>query len=157
PSMPASGASGGGRWGQRGLTSYKANWHVFRGGWNEDWQVGGVNRFPASIPDGTSNTIFFAESYAVCGDPAYMAKDQCKWVDLVWGENGQNSGPTGFFHHGCGNSDGPLFAPSFFAPSPGPEYPQNSVANYPWSYMPLPQVQPPLTPSGGVQCNPMQV
>src|SRR5262249_46979727 len=53
PSLPASGQT----WGGRGAASYAANWHVFRGGWDEDWQVGGVTRFPAGIPDGTSNTI----------------------------------------------------------------------------------------------------
>ena len=59
---------GSGRtWGNRPATSYAANWHVFRGGWDEDWQKGGVMRFPASITDGTSNTIFFAERYVICG------------------------------------------------------------------------------------------
>src|SRR5262249_48604222 len=62
PSMLAGGLT----WGNRGALSYLANWHVFRGGMNEDWQVGGVTRFPSGIPDGTSNTIFFFESYAVC-------------------------------------------------------------------------------------------
>ncbi len=151
PSLPAGGLT----WGGRGATSYRANWHVFRGGWGEDWQMGGVNRFPASIVDGTSNTIFFAESYAVCGDPAKNGADETKYVEHIWGENGQNAGPTGFWHTGTGGG-GALYAPSFFAPSPGPEYPR-TVPNYPWSYMPLFQVRPPLTPSGGGQCDPIRV
>src|SRR5262245_48665956 len=55
PSLPSNNRT----WGNRPATSYGANWHVFRGGWDEDWQVGGVSRFPSSIQDGTSNTIFF--------------------------------------------------------------------------------------------------
>ena len=44
-------------WDSRGMTSYAANWHSFRGGWGEDWQVGGKSVIPKSFPDGTSNTI----------------------------------------------------------------------------------------------------
>jgi len=77
-------------WGNRGATSYRANWHVFRGGWGEDWQAGGINRL-TSLVDGTSNTIFFAESYAVCGPPGGSTGSQ--YVELIWGEDGQNSGP----------------------------------------------------------------
>src|SRR5205823_5908935 len=42
-------------------TSYPCNWLVFKDG---------TNRFPASIPDGTSNTLMFAQRYQVCnGNP----------------------------------------------------------------------------------------
>jgi prepilin-type N-terminal cleavage/methylation domain-containing protein len=158
PSLPAGGvANRGGAWGNRGLASYRGNWHVFRGGWDEDWQVPGVLRFPSSIVDGTSNTIFFAECYSVCGDPAKVQADQCLYVENVWGENGQNAGPTGFNHQGCGNYQGPLNAPTFFAPSPGGDHPERNAANYPWSYMPLPQFGPPVRPSGGQQCDPKRV
>src|SRR5437667_1890585 len=37
-------------WGNRGQTSYFANWHAFGGGWGEDWQIGGKARIPASFP-----------------------------------------------------------------------------------------------------------
>jgi len=87
PTLPA----GGKTWGDRGATSYRANWHVFRGGWDEDWQVGGVNRF-ASIKDGLSNTIFFAEAYSVCGPPGGTTGTQ--YTELIWGEDGQNAGPV---------------------------------------------------------------
>src|SRR5262249_53498867 len=46
PSLPA----GGQTWGNRGATSYAANWHAFGGGWNEDWQIGGKARIPATFP-----------------------------------------------------------------------------------------------------------
>jgi len=82
PSLPA----GGKTWSNRGATSYRANWHAFRGGWGEDWQVGGVNRL-ASLSDGTSNTIFFAEAYAVCGNPSQPTGTE--YVELIWNEDGQ--------------------------------------------------------------------
>ncbi len=58
-----------------GDSSYAGNFLVFGGmnninvtpkssNWNTVWD--GKTRYPASIPDGTSNTIFFAEKYARC-------------------------------------------------------------------------------------------
>ena len=40
-------------------TSYPCNWMVFKDG---------TNRFPASITDGTSNTLMFAQRYQMCKD-----------------------------------------------------------------------------------------
>jgi prepilin-type N-terminal cleavage/methylation domain-containing protein len=155
PSLPASGQT----WGSRGGASYAANWHVFRGGWGEDWQVGGVFRFPSSIQDGTSNTIFFAERYAVCGDAAYNNVQSDRYVEHIWGEDGQGSGPTFYFHHpGSSNGDGCLYAPSFFVKGPGGvEYPQTSTPNYPWSFAPLPQIQPPVRGTWPNACDPARV
>jgi prepilin-type N-terminal cleavage/methylation domain-containing protein len=156
PTMPGNGQT----WGGRGATSYAANWHVFRGGWDEDWQVAGVTRFPAGIPDGTSNTIFFAEWYTVCGDPGKNGSAEDFYVEHIWGEDGQNSGPTAYHYSNSGG--GPLFDPSFFVLAPGnPIHPEKAVANYPWSFAPVPQVQPPIKPQviGGVvvQCDPHRV
>jgi hypothetical protein len=155
-------AWGTGRSGQgRGAASYRANWHVFRGGWGEDWQVAGVTRFPAGIPDGTSNTIFFAEGYAICGDPAYNGKDASRYVEHCWEEDGQGAGPTFQFYqqNGLHNWGGSLTAPSFYAQAPQAlmNHPESNLPNYPWAYMALPQFKPPIKPSGGVQCDPTRV
>ena len=53
-------------WGQ-GDCSYAGNFQVF-GLTSGNWQ--GDSIYPASIPDGTSNTIFYAEKYAGCGSPS---------------------------------------------------------------------------------------
>src|SRR3984957_11886581 len=57
------------------LASYAANGQVFgtittSGGTNVTSMIeNGGNKFPASIPDGTSNTIFFTEKVAYCANP----------------------------------------------------------------------------------------
>lgn len=88
PSMPA----GNKTWGDRGATSYSANWHAFGGGWGEDWQVGGKARIPSSFPDGTSQTIAFLERRTVCGQNGNTTGSL--YVERIWGEDGQNSGPV---------------------------------------------------------------
>jgi prepilin-type N-terminal cleavage/methylation domain-containing protein len=139
PSMPGNGQT----WGGRGAASYAANWHVFRGGWDEDWQVGGVTRFPAGIPDGTSNTIFFAERYAVCGDQT-VNNGAPQYVEHIWGEDGQNSGPVGNFHNANA-----LYAPSFWSQPPCSDHNNcagtGGGAGYPWATMATPQIAPTLT------------
>ncbi len=155
PTMPANGQT----WSNRGGTSYSGNWHVFRGGWGEDWSIGPVHSYPRSIQDGTSNTIFFAERYGICGDPAKNGADENQYVEHIWGECGQSAGPVGYHYQNGGG--GPLFDPSFFAMAPSPfgddtSSPQkvDGIANYPWSYMPLPQNQPPIKPTAAGKCNP---
>ena len=148
PTAPANGSTP--HWG-RGATSYSANWHVFRGGWGEDWQTGGVNALPRNIPDGLSNTIFFAERYTICGDGAFAGVSQGKYVEHIWSEDGQNSGPTAQVHQGLTGGGGGLWAPSFYAQSPtSQEYPERTVPNYPWAYMAVPQFQPTTR-----QCSPI--
>ena len=80
-------------WGDRGATSYAANWHAFRGGWDEDWQVGGKTRMPASFKDGTANTVAYFERYAICGNP--NATTGTGYVEHIWSEDGQNANPKG--------------------------------------------------------------
>jgi len=111
PSLPADGKT----WdhnGGRGATSYSANWHVFRGGWDEDWQIGGKARIPASMPTGTGNVIAFMERYAICGNPALPTGTG--YVERIWGEDGQNSGPVARFY----NSN-VYFIPAYWAEYPG--------------------------------------
>jgi prepilin-type N-terminal cleavage/methylation domain-containing protein/prepilin-type processing-associated H-X9-DG protein len=79
PSDPSVGSAasvqwGGTNWGQ-GDCSYAGNFQLFgvqgyAGGGNapENYWWGN-SMFPASLPDGTSNTIMFAEKYAGCGSP----------------------------------------------------------------------------------------
>jgi prepilin-type N-terminal cleavage/methylation domain-containing protein/prepilin-type processing-associated H-X9-DG protein len=54
-----------------GLNSYVINGQVMPVYWT------GYNKYPSSIPDGTSNTIFYTELYAMCDN------DYGPWVD--WG------------------------------------------------------------------------
>jgi Protein of unknown function (DUF1559) len=50
-----------------GDSSYAGNFQVFGKPAGNDWQ--GAAGIPASFPDGTSNTILFAEKYARCDGP----------------------------------------------------------------------------------------
>jgi prepilin-type N-terminal cleavage/methylation domain-containing protein len=170
PSMPSSGTgwSTGGSGQGRGLTSYAANWHVYRGGWDEDWQQGGVNKF-ASITDGLSNTIFFAERYAVCGpDPAlgWVSSQPLRYAEHCWNEDGQYAGPKSEPWNPQCNVAG-----SFFVHLPTTDYgafPNNPwgnaqqgsttscnwqrVPNYPWAYA-VPFQPKPTVPN----CDPLRL
>src|SRR5205807_1266784 len=108
PSLPSSMQT----WGTRGATSYHANWHVFRGGWAEDWQVGGVISIPRSIPDGLSNTIGFFERYTICGPNGGTTGYQ--YVEHIWAEDGQNAGPVAQHYN-----QNVFFNPSYHAWYPG--------------------------------------
>jgi prepilin-type N-terminal cleavage/methylation domain-containing protein len=152
PSAPSDGGTWGtgANGGSRGAISYSMNWHVFRGGWGEDWQKGGVTRFPAGIPDGTSNTIFFFERYAICGDPNLPTGSG--YVEHIWNEDGQNSGPVA--ENWTANA---WFIPAWWAPNPNPNQslftdPNRPPPGYPDLYITLPQSAPPKK-----QCDPHRV
>jgi prepilin-type N-terminal cleavage/methylation domain-containing protein len=160
PSMPASGTgwATGDDGNARGLTSYALNWHVYRGGWDEDWQVGGVSRYPASITDGTSNTIFVAERYAICGanpNDGWDSNTTLLYAEHIWNEDGQNSGPRGENWNIRDN-----LCPAFWVhlPGGGTSDPNsatqnwNTVPNYPWSYAVMFQLKPSVN-----NCDPLRL
>jgi prepilin-type N-terminal cleavage/methylation domain-containing protein/prepilin-type processing-associated H-X9-DG protein len=77
------GLGGAGGW---ATASYAYNYQVFKVGmygWVDgDWTSDGPARFPGGIPDGTSNTILFAEKYAQpSADPWSV-----NWGGNVWWE-----------------------------------------------------------------------
>ncbi len=66
---------------QWGTSSYAGNFLVF-GQVDANYNVlgyQGCSRMPASFPDGTSNTILFAERYAVCVSNALGLQRACLW------------------------------------------------------------------------------
>jgi prepilin-type N-terminal cleavage/methylation domain-containing protein len=67
-------------WSNRGATSYASNWFVFQGNGN----TGSLAKIPSTFQDGTSNTITFAERFAVCNADGGQH---------IWGEDGQGVGP----------------------------------------------------------------
>jgi len=112
-------------WGDRGATSYAANWHAFGGGWDEDWQVGGIASIPRSFPDGTSNTIGYFERYSICGPNG--ASTGSKYVEHIWGEDGQNAGPVAHWQNRNVNV---TFVPAWWVPIAGGISDHNNK-NYP--------------------------
>jgi prepilin-type N-terminal cleavage/methylation domain-containing protein len=160
PSMPGSGVG----WAQgddgasRGLTSYAANWHVYRGGWGEDWQVAGVNKF-SSITDGLSNTIFFAERYAICGanpNDGWTGAQPLLYAEHIWNEDGQNGGPVAEPWNPKSNT-----TPTFWVhlpvtgsgdPGTSPSANWKTVPNYPWSFAVVFQTKPTVA-----QCDPLRL
>ncbi len=149
PTLPADGTTWGtGGDGQgRGATSYAANWHLFGGGWGEDWQIGGKARIPASMPDGTSNTIGYFERYSVCGNQANPTG--YGYVEHIWSEDGQNSGPIAQKYN-----NNVFFIPAYWAsivggydPTPPADYPIDLNPASPLygssKYFSVPQTAPP--------------
>jgi prepilin-type N-terminal cleavage/methylation domain-containing protein len=149
PFIPAGGAQWAtGCFGQgRGACSYALNWHVYRGGWGEDWQVGGINKV-ASITDGLNNTIFVSERYSSCG-PGDEGGGNNAWssgtgsiinfADRIWNEDGQQSGPVGEYYDPKAWIE-PAFWVALNPTSQGVNW--QKIPNYPWAYALPFQVQP---------------
>jgi prepilin-type N-terminal cleavage/methylation domain-containing protein len=136
PSDPTAPA-GGQTWSNRGATSYAANWYAFGGGWGEDWQVAGKARIPATFPDGTSQSIAYAEWYAVCGQNGTTTGTS--YVEHIWGEDGQNAGPVAQIHN-----TNVTFTPSFWNGQASPIDDANQLDRITTGLQtPLFQVKPP--------------
>jgi prepilin-type N-terminal cleavage/methylation domain-containing protein len=140
PSIDAGGEAWNNNNGERaGAASYHANWHAFGGGWDEDWQIGGKARIPASFPDGTSNTIGFLERYAICGNgtkgkPSSPWNSSTTYAERSWQEDGALPGPVTQFH----SSGNAFCSPAYWVdPRTSPwnasgfDAPRNIPANYP--------------------------
>jgi prepilin-type N-terminal cleavage/methylation domain-containing protein/prepilin-type processing-associated H-X9-DG protein len=113
-------ASGGGGLGSTGwaaVGSYVDNGILFQADWV------GYARFPASITDGTSNTIFMTETYAGAN---YNNSDQTLW----WWDYNTFETPTSS-NGDCGglNRYGTGFTPMW---QPAVPYCQNTTASWTW-------------------------
>ncbi len=66
--------------------------------------TGGVTRFPAGIPDGTSNTIFWVEALAFCGQyPIYWTMTNVNWPNADWAMaafDQSKTPPSAYFYPG---------------------------------------------------------
>lgn len=152
-------------WDRGGAASYASNWHAFGGGWDEDWQVGGKSRIPASFSDGTSNTIAFLERYSICGPQAGNGWDQSQtYAERAWNEDGSLPGPITQFHAGqsawtspaywvpagtSGGNSGRGGFPNFN--SFAADYPLNRTTGL-TTYFQIPQASPPMA-----QCDPKRL
>jgi prepilin-type N-terminal cleavage/methylation domain-containing protein/prepilin-type processing-associated H-X9-DG protein len=66
---------------RKARASYGVNGLIFRH--NYRWGSVGLKRFPASISDGTSNTIFFTEKLARCNSGAYPDNYWPDWGPII--------------------------------------------------------------------------
>ena len=162
PSVAADGIA----WDRGGAASYASNWHAFGGGWDEDWQIGGKARIPASFQDGTSNTIAYLERYAKCGDRSNGQDWDHSWVyaERSWQESGSLPGPVTQFNA----AQSAWTSPAYWIPaglsggntghggyqnlnSPPADYPINKTTGVS-SYFAVPQVTPSL-----IACDPTRL
>ena len=102
--------------------SYAFNGMLFQADW-----VGYAN-FPASISDGTSNTMFFVDTYA---GGTYNKSDQTLWW---WDYNSFNTPPSSNGDCGSLNFGGPASCPTCVVPMflPSPTFCQNNTQSWGW-------------------------
>ena len=123
PSIPGDGIGSGiivAGWSDNpSLTTYAANAQVFglvtAQGVLQDWN--GAGRIPATITDGTSNTIMFAERYGNCGSYMSNAMPGNGTGGNVWNWWGYDSAQPAFAVSWNGTSIGPN---SMFQTQPSP-------------------------------------
>ncbi len=97
--------------------SYAYNGAIFQADWV------GYSRFPASISDGTSNTIFFTDVYA---GGTYGNSDQSLWW---WDYNSFETPPTATGDCGSLGYYGPSFTPMI---QPSPNFCQTTRISWGW-------------------------
>lgn len=84
--------------GSTGVTSYAGNWQLFGMGSGTGQVVGNVAQYTvANIPDGTSNTVMFAEKSAVPSNGAgYENSFAASSNNVAYTPVGRNNGPWNF-------------------------------------------------------------
>jgi prepilin-type N-terminal cleavage/methylation domain-containing protein len=147
PTDPNNGANGmqGQLLNKDGLasTSYAANVLVF------DPRF--VQTISAGIPDGTSNTIMFAERFKNCSPINPPALPVPPYLQPAWGFNSLSSAITTANLSGAGYYDSPTFGQFFQQMGPVPPY--GAPANVPTGYPNISGFNVSETPS---LCNPAQ-
>jgi prepilin-type N-terminal cleavage/methylation domain-containing protein/prepilin-type processing-associated H-X9-DG protein len=114
---PSDPTSNDGFSGWASVGSYVYNGMIFQADWV------GYSKFPASITDGTSNTVFYTETYA---GGTYQNSDQSLW----WWDYNSFETP--------GNSNGDCGGLGFYGPAyiplyqPTPTYCQNTTTPWTW-------------------------
>jgi len=74
-------------------TSYVNNGQLFRH--NYQWGGVGLSRFPTSLPDGTSNTVFFTEGTRWCNGGTYNDRYWPDWGGVIMSTDvGDPTGPS---------------------------------------------------------------
>jgi prepilin-type N-terminal cleavage/methylation domain-containing protein len=91
PTLPANGVLS--NWSNRGASSYSPNYWVFLNADDGSTSNGGYARIPATIPDGTSNTIGVGER---------MSNPPSMFCPLIWGDDGQQGNCRGTNMYGPG-------------------------------------------------------
>jgi len=104
----------------RPATTYPSNAYVFNGGpgvgqVNTDWNQGSFGTIASIMPDGTSNTIMFAEAYVTCNGAGKI------WTESNPGQgNGDFNGSWFGSYNGGNPVPYPQFKPSTSACNPYP-------------------------------------
>ncbi len=117
PSDPTYGSGLGGGWAAVG--SYAYNGTIFQPVWINGWP-----KYPASFPDGTSNTIFFTDTYSMGTMQSPIQQPALWWWDYNAFQTAFNAN---FSWDDCAplNYVGPAYPPLV---TPSPNYCMNNVA-----------------------------
>ena len=128
PTLTSNGV-GYGNWAAIG--SYAYNGMIFQADWN------GYRRFPASIPDGVSNTVFFTDVYS---GGTYPNDETLYWWDYNSFQTPRHSNGdcglnfNGFLDNTGGNNAGPSFYGPAYPPmiKPNPKFCAQNQIHWTW-------------------------